>query len=85
MRSIELFTGAGGLAIGMARSGFDHEVVIERDQDSCQTIRLNQSRGIWPVAEWKLNQGNVEEFNYATIFPNLDLVAGGHLCQPFSA
>jgi DNA (cytosine-5)-methyltransferase 1 len=68
----------------MARSGFDHEVVIERDQDSCQTIRLNQSRGIWPVAEWKLNQGNVEEFNYATISPSVDLVAGGPPCQPFS-
>ncbi|MGP8239583.1 MAG: DNA cytosine methyltransferase [Limisphaerales bacterium] len=84
MRSIELFTGAGGLAIGMARSGFNHEVVIERDHDSCQTIRLNQSRGIWPVAEWKLNQGNVEEFDYATIPQGVDLVAGGPPCQPFS-
>ena len=84
MRSIELFTGAGGLAIGMARSGFDHEGVIERDHDSCQTIRLNQSRGTWPVAEWRLNQGNVEEFNYATISPGIDLVAGGPPCQPFS-
>ncbi len=84
MRSIELFTGAGGLAIGMARSGFNHEVVIERDNDSCQTIRLNQSRGLWPVAEWKLNQGDVKEFNYATISPGIDLVAGGPPCQPFS-
>ena len=84
MRSIELFTGAGGLAIGMARSGFHHEVVIERDPDSCQTIRLNQSHGIWPVAEWKLIQGNVEEFNYATTSPGIDLVAGGPPCQPFS-
>jgi DNA (cytosine-5)-methyltransferase 1 len=84
MRSIELFTGAGGLAIGMARCGFNHEVVIERDQDSCQTIRLNQSRGIWPVAEWKLNQGDVALFNYATTLPGIDLVAGGPPCQPFS-
>jgi len=84
MRSIELFTGAGGLAIGMARSGFNHELVIERDQDSCQTIRLNQNRGTWPVAEWRLNQGDVSEFNYATTRPGIDLVAGGPPCQPFS-
>jgi DNA (cytosine-5)-methyltransferase 1 len=84
MRSIELFTGAGGLAIGMARSGFNHEVVIERDLDSCKTIQLNQSRRIWPVAEWTLKRGNVEQFNYTTISPGLDLVAGGPPCQPFS-
>jgi DNA (cytosine-5)-methyltransferase 1 len=84
MRSIELFTGAGGLAIGMARSGFNHEVVIERDRDSCQTIRLNQSRGTRPIVEWKLSECNVEEFNYETIAPGIDLVAGGPPCQPFS-
>jgi DNA (cytosine-5)-methyltransferase 1 len=84
MRSIELFTGAGGLAIGMARSGFNHEVVIERDHDSCQTIRLNQSRGLWPVAEWTLNRGDVKQFDYGTISPGIDLVAGGPPCQPFS-
>ncbi len=84
MRSIELFTGAGGLAIGMARAGFKHEVVIERDHDSCQTIRLNQSRRVWPVAEWTLNQRDVALFNYTTISPGIDLVAGGPPCQPFS-
>lgn len=84
MRSIELFTGAGGLAIGMARAGFNHEFVIERDHDACQTIRLNQSRGIWPVSEWVLNQRDVALFNYATISQGIDLVAGGPPCQPFS-
>jgi DNA (cytosine-5)-methyltransferase 1 len=84
MRSVELFTGAGGLAIGMARAGFDHEVVIERDPDSCQTIRLNQRRGIWPVSDWTLNAGDVERFDYAAIPPGIELVAGGPPCQPFS-
>ncbi|MGO8697904.1 MAG: DNA cytosine methyltransferase [Limisphaerales bacterium] len=84
MRSIELFTGAGGLAIGMARAGFDHEVVIERDHDSCETIRLNKRRQLWPVAEWTLNAGDVEQFNYANIPAGMDLVAGGPPCQPFS-
>lgn len=70
--------------MGMARSGFSHEVVIERDHDSCETIRLNQSRGLWPVAEWKLNSGDVAQFDYGTISPKIDLVAGGPPCQPFS-
>ena len=84
MRSIELFTGAGGLAIGMARAGFDHEVVIERDHDSCETILLNKRRQLWPVAEWTLNAGDVEQFNYSNIPAGIDLVAGGPPCQPFS-
>jgi DNA (cytosine-5)-methyltransferase 1 len=84
MRSVELFTGAGGLALGMARAGFHHEVVIERDQDSCETILLNKRRNLWPIAEWTLSPGDVENFNYATILPGIDLVAGGPPCQPFS-
>ena len=31
MRSIELFTGAGGLAIGTGMAGFEHDAVIEFD------------------------------------------------------
>jgi DNA (cytosine-5)-methyltransferase 1 len=84
MRSIELFTGAGGLAIGMARAGFNHEVVIERDHDSCETIRLNRRLGVWPAAEWTVNAGDVGQFDYASIAPGIHLVAGGPPCQPFS-
>ncbi|HEY3855395.1 MAG TPA: DNA cytosine methyltransferase [Verrucomicrobiae bacterium] len=84
MRSIELFTGAGGMAIGMARAGFDHEVVIERDYDSCETIRLNQRRRIWPVVDWNLEAVNVERYDYGSIKSGIELVAGGPPCQPFS-
>jgi DNA (cytosine-5)-methyltransferase 1 len=84
MRSIELFTGAGGMAIGMARAGFDHEVVIERDHDSCETIRLNQKRRIWPVVDWSLKSVNIERFDYGSIRSGIELVAGGPPCQPFS-
>ena len=37
-RSVELFTGAGGLALGIERAGFHHDTVVERDKDCCQTI-----------------------------------------------
>ena len=84
MRSVELFTGAGGLAIGLARCDFAHDIVIERDEDSCGTIRLNQRRGVEPVAHWELFSDDVCRFDYGTIAPGVDLVAGGPPCQPFS-
>src|SRR5262245_8387066 len=52
MRSIELFAGAGGLALGTSYAGFRHEAVIEWDQDACNTICENQRRGLMPAADW---------------------------------
>lgn len=39
MRSVELFAGAGGLAIAMSNAGFRHAAVIERNHDACETFR----------------------------------------------
>ena len=38
MRSVELFAGAGGLAIGMSNAGFQHVAVIERGR--CESARV---------------------------------------------
>ena len=35
MHSVELFAGAGGLAIGMAKAGFHHAAVIEWNSNAC--------------------------------------------------
>ena len=45
-RSLELFSGAGGLALGLQQAGFQHVAVIERDPNSCETILLNQDNGL---------------------------------------
>jgi DNA (cytosine-5)-methyltransferase 1 len=42
VRSVELFAGAGGLAIAMARAGFHHAAVIEWNSEACETFRENQ-------------------------------------------
>jgi hypothetical protein len=66
-RSIELFTGAGGLALGIEKAGFRHHTVVERDKDCCQTIRENERNG-YPLLEgWRLYPGDVREFDYSEI------------------
>jgi DNA (cytosine-5)-methyltransferase 1 len=81
MRSIELFAGAGGLALGVANAGFRHEAVVEWDENACATIRENKHRG---VIDWPLFQGDVRELDYSSYKKGIDLLAGGPPCQPFS-
>ncbi len=84
MRSVELFTGAGGLALGIEKAGFHHDTVVERDKDCCHTIRENQRNG-YPLLEgWRLYPGDVRKFDYSEIKGEVDLLAGGPPCQPFS-
>lgn len=63
MNSVEIFTGSGGLAIGISNAGFRHEAVIERDKDACQTIRENQQRGVQAVKNWSVWLGSLNTVN----------------------
>jgi DNA (cytosine-5)-methyltransferase 1 len=83
MRSVELFAGAGGLAIGMSNAGFHHAVVIEWDHDACETFRENQRHRIQSVEEWPLYEGDVKAFEYGNL-SDVVVVSGGPPCQPFS-
>ena len=67
MNSVELFTGAGGLAIGISNAGFRHQAAIERDKDACFTIRSNQQRGIQSVADCPVFQADVSQFDFTTL------------------
>lgn len=84
MRSVELFAGAGGLAIGMAHAGFRHAAVIEWDHDSCETFRENQRHHAHSVEGWPLHERDVRGFNYGGIRGDVMVVSGGPPCQPFS-
>lgn len=85
MRAIELFAGAGGLALGASLAGFKPLAVVEWDRWACDTIRENQKRshplvGSWPVP----HEGDVRGFDWSNIPTDIELVAGGPPCQPFS-
>lgn len=84
MRSVELFTGAGGLALGLEQTGWRHDALIERNEHACSTIRLNESLGHPLARGWRLFATDVREITYSEIAREVELVAGGPPCQPFS-
>lgn len=88
MNAIELFAGAGGLGLGTSLAGFKHCAVVEWDKWACDTIRQNQIRGFPLVAGWPLIEGDVRhwiaDLSESRADLNIDLVAGGPPCQPFS-
>ena len=83
MRSVELFAGAGGLAMGMSNAGFHHAAVIEWDHDACETFRENQRHRMRSVEQWPLHEADVRQFNYGSL-RDVMVVSGGPPCQPFS-
>ncbi|MDH4099797.1 MAG: DNA cytosine methyltransferase [Nitrospirota bacterium] len=84
LRSIELFTGAGGLALGLEAAGWEHVALLERDADACATIRLNNHGRCSLVHDWRLLEGDVRAVRFSELTSNIELVAGGPPCQPFS-
>ncbi len=75
--SIELFAGAGGLALGMEKAGFSHILLNEIDHDACATLRYN--RPDWMVAEQDIRQISFKQFA-----GKVDFLSGGFPCQAFS-
>ena len=84
MNSIELFVGAGGLAIGSARAGFRHEVVIDWDHNACETIRRNKKAKRRHVRDWEVVEGDVREYDFRRHRDRAEFIVGGPPCQPFS-
>jgi DNA (cytosine-5)-methyltransferase 1 len=84
MNSIELFAGAGGLAMGMARAGFHHTGLIEWNQYACQTIRENPHHYSDVLGNWPLHQCDARTVTYGDLGKDVMVVSGGPPCQPFS-
>lgn len=84
MKSIDLFAGVGGLAMGISRAGFEHAAIVEWNNEACETVRANKTRGLSPVLAWPLRQMDVRQLDFKELGDDIDLLAGGPPCQPFS-
>ncbi|GHA70613.1 DNA cytosine methyltransferase [Streptomyces termitum] len=94
--SIEICAGAGGQAIGLHRAGFRHLALVEIDKHARETLRRNieaRPDWAWELRHCDLSHSDVKEFEPlkdvsrggSPIQPGeLDLLAGGVPCPPFS-
>jgi len=85
MLSVELFAGAGGLGMGVARAGFVPQRIVEWDRH-CQAS-LTRNISVFGSQASNLAQelyGDVREVHFGDLEGRLDLISGGPPCQPFS-
>lgn len=82
--TIELFAGAGGLALGVEKAGFQTLGLIEMDEDACRTLRANRP-------DWNVICGDIADVSVLDLEEyfhirsgELDLLSGGAPCQAFS-
>jgi DNA (cytosine-5)-methyltransferase 1 len=75
--SIELFAGAGGLAIGLEESGIKCLALNEFDHWACETLRKNRP-------DWNVIEDDVRNVSFSDLKGKVDIVTGGFPCQAFS-
>ncbi len=72
---IELFAGAGGMALGLERAGFETSLLVEYDKDCTATLRTNRPH-------WNVMHQDIQEISFRGL--KADVVTGGFPCQAFS-
>jgi len=75
--SIELFAGAGGLALGLEHAGIGHTLLNELDKYAVQTLKRNRP-------EWNVEHGDISKVDFTPYHNKIDLLTGGFPCQAFS-
>jgi DNA (cytosine-5)-methyltransferase 1 len=84
LSSVELFSGAGGLALGMAKSGFQHKMLVEFNSNAVDTLIRNHDAGQPQIKDWNIRHDDIENVSFQEYKGNISVVAGGSPCQPFS-
>ncbi len=77
INTIELFAGAGGLALGLEKANFSHLFLNEKDSNCCTTLSSNRP-------SWKVIHEDIHKINFSPYINQVHLVTGGFPCQAFS-
>ena len=77
LTSIEVCAGAGGQALGLEMAGFEHVALVEYEKDYCDTLKRNRPN-------WNVICGDIRDFDGLQYRFQVDLLAGGVPCPPFS-
>lgn len=85
LRVLSLFSGAGGLDLGLEAAGFETRLCVELDEDARATIAANRPR--WTLA----TPGDIHAHEPVDLLKQgqlvageIEVLAGGAPCQPFS-
>jgi DNA (cytosine-5)-methyltransferase 1 len=74
---VDLFSGAGGLSLGLAAGGLEPVVAVEFDAYACETYAA-----MHPATD--LLHGDIRQIGFRRLRGEVAVVAGGPPCQPFS-
>lgn len=83
LRSVELFAGGGGLALGAHQAGVSPILFLEWEKNSCETLRRN-SQSSFGLPSNRILETDIRVFNVDQIPEAFDVLVGGPPCQPFS-
>lgn len=76
MKALDLFSGAGGLTLGLHKSGWDTTAAFEMNKDAIETYKTN-------FPDINVFEGDIRDYSFHK-YQGIELVAGGPPCQPFS-
>jgi DNA (cytosine-5)-methyltransferase 1 len=82
VKHIELFAGAGGLALGCKQAGFEPWIYQDNDKYACETLRLNNQ--VFGLGGPLIAERDVRESKFDDLQVDIDLLSGGVPCQPWS-
>ena len=77
IKTIELFAGTGGIALGLEQSGIEALAYVEIDKYCCETLRRNRPN-------WAVIEDDIRNVDFNSFRGQADIVTGGFPCQAFS-
>jgi DNA (cytosine-5)-methyltransferase 1 len=92
LKTVSLFTGAGGLDVGLDATGrFDLLAAVELQPSFCKSLSRNRDKGLFGSPSTKVIQADLSTYTPAELMAELgiepgdiDVLVGGPPCQSFS-